>query len=142
MTAHPGSVSTGQAAGESDDDSQPTRVLVIDDNQDAADTVGMLLSRQGYVVRVGYDPFTVIDLVHDFCPDVVILDIGMPGKSGLEVAQELRDTLAKQPALVALTSYGTSADRQRGFDAGFDRYCVKPLRSSELRAVIESCPVR
>lgn len=112
------------------------RVLLVDDNPDVCDLFAAVLAREGHIIEIAYDGFAALDLARVFQPEVVVLDIGMPGKTGLEVAREMRECLELQPLLVALTAYGTEADRQRGFDAGFDHYCVKPARASELRALV------
>jgi PAS domain S-box-containing protein len=110
---------------------QPTatslRVLVVDDNVDTVATLALLAKESGYDVRTAYDGSTVLEAALDYRPDVVLLDIGLPGLNGLDVAKQLRQQPALQNAvLVAMTGYGGESDLQRSFAAGFDHHLVKP----------------
>jgi two-component system, chemotaxis family, CheB/CheR fusion protein len=112
------------------------RLLVVDDNQDAAFTLGMLLKHAGGEVATAFDGETAIEIAQTFEPDVVLLDIGLPGIDGYEVARRLRKQLAGQAAVVALTGFGQEKDRRLCFEAGFDAYLVKPVDEAVLRKVI------
>jgi PAS domain S-box-containing protein len=114
------------------------RILVVDDNQDVADSLGMLLQLSGYDVQTVYDGPLALATISSYKPDVVLLDIGMPGMNGYEVARQVR----KQPGfedlpLVALTGWGQEEDRQRSKEAGFNHHIVKPVDSEILERVLE-----
>jgi signal transduction histidine kinase len=116
-------------------DTQHLRVLVVDDNRDAAETLGMLLEMEGHAVHVGHDGRQALQLAEDLRPDLVFLDIGLPDMSGYDVAKRLRALPELGDVmLVALTGWGTHEDRQRTREAGFDRHLTKP---AELPAVEE-----
>jgi signal transduction histidine kinase/ActR/RegA family two-component response regulator len=111
----------------------PTRVLVVDDNEDAADTLSMLLDASGFVVRVAYTPQSALDAVTSFQPEIVLMDIGLPEMDGYEVARRLRS--GDRPfggRLVALTGYGQERDVRRAHDAGFDAHLTKPVEPETL----------
>ena len=109
------------------------RVLVVDDNIDAAESLAMVLRIGGHEVEVANDGDTAIRAAQTFGPDVVFLDIGIPGKNGYEVARLLRQSPgAERLFLVALTGWGTDEDRARSKEAGFDHHLTKP---AELRSV-------
>ena len=114
------------------------RVLIADDNRDAADTLCRLLALYGYEVRSVYDGDAALDVCESFRPHVAVLDIGMPLKSGYDVARELRARYGAGIRLVALTGWGTDADVQRARDAGFDHHLTKPVDPQDLNAVISS----
>jgi CheY-like chemotaxis protein len=109
------------------------RVLLVDDNQDAADTASALLEISGYEVKVAYDPGIALTILDQFTPQVAVLDIGLPGMSGYELAARLRSHRnGANCHLVALTGYGTSADVANAFEAGFDQHLVKPAPPDAL----------
>ena len=113
------------------------RVLVVDDNHDAADSLGMLLQYLGAETMTVHDGRACLDAVKTFQPAVVLLDLGMPGMSGLEVAKRLRaDPLHGQTTLVALTGWGQREDRRRTQEAGFDYHLVKPADLSTLQSIL------
>ena len=113
------------------------RVLVVDDNHDAADTLGMLLQALGAEVQVVHDGRSALDSMRTFRPAVVLLDLGMPGMSGLEVARRVReDPEFVGIRLVALTGWGQREDRRRTTEAGFDYHLVKPADVSALHAIL------
>jgi len=104
------------------------RVLVVDDNRDAADTLGEALSRAGHQVRIVYDGPSALAVAEEFELDVAFLDIGLPVMDGYEVARRLRGrSWHSRPSLIALTGYGQATDRQRAAEAGFDLHLVKPI---------------
>jgi signal transduction histidine kinase/ActR/RegA family two-component response regulator len=114
------------------------KILVVDDNEDAADTCATLLELSGYAVRVAYTPETALEVLREFAPDVAILDIGLPGMSGYALARHMRAApLSYRGALVALTGYGQAADMAYSRDAGFDAHLTKPVAASDLLGWIE-----
>jgi CheY-like chemotaxis protein len=112
-------------------------VLVVDDNQDAANTMAAVLEATGYRVHVVYDGLAALAAVEAFAPDAVLLDIGLPGLSGLEVAERLRAELPQPPRLIAVTGFGTDEDRQASARAGFDAHLTKPVVISELTRLLD-----
>jgi PAS domain S-box-containing protein len=103
------------------------RVLVVDDNVDTVTTLALLVTESGHEVRTAYDGTAVLEAALDYRPNIVLLDIGLPGLNGFEVAKQLRLQPALQSTvLVAMTGYGGVSDFQRSFDAGFDHHLVKP----------------
>jgi CheY-like chemotaxis protein len=116
---------------------QPRRILVVDDNRDAADSTGTLLVLWGHEVRVAYDGPSAITLARDYRPDVCLLDLGMPQLDGYQVAAELRrDPALAGLRLVAMTGYDGEADQQRSRAAGFDAHLVKPVEIAALQEVL------
>jgi PAS domain S-box-containing protein len=113
------------------------RVLVADDNKDAADALAMLLEFAGHEVRVAHGGRAALSLAQTFRPDVAILDIGMPELSGYDVAKELRrEPWGARMCLVALTGWGQDEDRQRAKNAGFDRHLTKPVDADALELLL------
>jgi PAS domain S-box-containing protein len=113
------------------------RLLVVDDNVDAADSLAMLLRLQGHEVRVAHDGLAALELAKSYLPEMVFLDIGMPGMDGYEVARRLR----RQPGLenvrlTALTGWGQAEDRRRTAEAGFDHHLVKPAEPNALESLL------
>lgn len=115
----------------------PCRIMVVDDNRDAADILGILLRMQGHVVQVARDGFAAVQMAPTFNPDVVLLDIGLPGLDGYAVARQLRRLQSgRSLCLIALTGYGQDEDRERSRAAGFDHHIVKPVEPSELSELL------
>ncbi|HZN47390.1 MAG TPA: response regulator, partial [Ramlibacter sp.] len=113
------------------------RVLLVDDNQDAADTAAALLELAGYEVKVAYDPGVALAVLDHFTPGVAVLDIGLPGLSGYELAARVRaHPHGANCYLVALTGYGTAADVAKAHEAGFQRHLVKPAPPEALLQAI------
>jgi signal transduction histidine kinase/ActR/RegA family two-component response regulator len=113
------------------------RLLVVDDNRDAADSLAMLLRLQGHEVRVAHDGLAALELAKDYRPEMVFLDIGMPGMDGYEVARRLRQTPGLEKVVVAaLTGWGQQEDRRRTADAGFDHHLVKPPEPKVLERLL------
>ena len=113
------------------------RVLVVDDNVDTAQTLAMFLEALGHVVRMSHDGPTALKAALDYRPNVVLLDIGLPGLNGYEVAKRMR----QQPGLnnivlVAITGYGQEADRQRSQEAGFNYHLVKPADFGKVQEIL------
>ncbi len=113
-----------------------TRVLVADDNRDAADTLCRILSLYGYEVRSAYDGRAALEVCESFRPHVAVLDIGMPLKSGYDLARDLRARQGGELTLIALTGWGSEADVRRARDAGFDHHLTKPVDPQRLNEVI------
>ena len=112
------------------------RVLVADDNRDAADSLQRILALYGHEVRVAYDGRAAVRLGEEFRPRVAILDIGMPGTNGYDVARALRSRNGPQVTLVALTGWGQEADRRRAIEAGFDHHLTKPVDPGTLHDLL------
>jgi PAS domain S-box-containing protein len=113
------------------------RVLVADDNRDAADTLGLLLELYGHEVRIAHSGNAALEVAHSFRPDVALLDIAMPDLSGYEVARTLRGNgHCPDIMLIALTGYGQDGDKERAQEAGFDHHLTKPVDPSKLEALI------
>jgi CheY-like chemotaxis protein/two-component sensor histidine kinase len=111
------------------------RVLVVDDNQDAADSLSTFLQMKGHQTRTVYSGNEAIQEVLAFGPEVVLLDIGLPGMNGYDVAAKIRG-IDSAIQLIALTGYGQSADRRRSAAAGFDVHLTKPVAMEELEAAL------
>jgi CheY-like chemotaxis protein len=114
------------------------RVLVVDDNADAADSLAMLLQVRGEQVRVAYDGEEALAAEAEFLPDVILLDIGMPKLSGYEVAKRVRELRGPAVLIVAITGWGQEDDRQRAREAGFDHHFTKPVDYAVLLDIIDS----
>jgi PAS domain S-box-containing protein len=115
------------------------RVMVADDNTDAADALAMLLELAGHEVRVAHCGRAALSVAQVFRPEVALIDIGMPDLSGYEVAKELRrESWGARIHLIALTGWGRDDDRQRAKDAGFDRHMTKPVDPEAVEAVISN----
>ena len=117
--------------------SSPRRVLVVDDNLDAAEGLAMLLTLKGHQVSTAYDGQGALDRARELQPDVVLLDIGLPRLDGFEVARRLREEHPRRRMLlVALTGYGQERDRLRAREAGFDHHLLKPVRLEMLEQLL------
>jgi CheY-like chemotaxis protein len=108
-------------------------VLVVDDNEDAADLLREILSCLGHRVEVAYDGATALKLAESFRPEVALLDIGMPVMNGYELAARLRKSAAPIPRLIAISGYGAEAISGEG---GFDQHLIKPFDVNRLRELI------
>src|SRR5690606_40928282 len=114
------------------------RALVLDDNRDAADTLSMMLGLLGFEVRTLYDPVAFEQAFTMFEPHAVFLDVGMPGRSGYDVAAAVRAAPGGEGVLlVAVTGWGQPEDRQRTSDAGFDHHLVKPPELEKIREICQ-----
>ena len=112
------------------------RVLVVEDDHDSAQSLAMLLKLWGHRVEVALDGTRALDSARSFDPEIVLLDIGIPGMDGYEVAERLRSEHGAALKLVALTGYGREDDRKRAHDAGFDWHLTKPLEPPRLREML------
>jgi two-component system CheB/CheR fusion protein len=116
-----------------------TRLLVVDDNIDAADAISTLLSLNGYEVTAAHDPDEAMRRAAQFDPDVILLDIGLPGMTGYELARKFHgDRVAARAKLIAITGYGQPGDTDQAREAGFDGYLVKPVDLDQLHARIDA----
>jgi CheY-like chemotaxis protein/anti-sigma regulatory factor (Ser/Thr protein kinase) len=115
------------------------RVLVVDDNVDAAQTLGLLLKATGHDARMAFDGVNAVKVALEFLPNIVLLDIGLPGLDGYEVAKRLRqDSSLDGVVLVALTGYGQATDKLRSQDAGFNHHLVKPTDFMKIKEILAS----
>jgi PAS domain S-box-containing protein len=112
------------------------RVLIADDNRDAADTLGRILSLYGYEVRTAYDGSAALEVCETFRPHAAVLDIGMPVRTGYDVARVLRARRGAELRLIALTGWGSEDDVQRAREAGFDHHLTKPADPRMLNEMI------
>ncbi len=138
-------VAAKQAAGDGSSPGSRTsaiankRILVVDDNEDAADSLVMILKLFGADVRVARNGPDALEVFRDFEARIVLLDIGMPGMDGYEVARRIRDEFGgRRTALVALTGWGQEEDRRKAREAGFDHHLVKPAEIDALQALLSS----
>lgn len=113
------------------------RVLVVDDNVDAAETMALLLEALGYKSSIAHGGLAAIEAVKAHDPDIVLLDIGLPDLSGHEVARRLRAELINPPPLIAVTGYGQASDRETSLEAGFRAHLTKPVDVDKLAALLE-----
>ena len=121
-------------------DSTPKRrLLVVDDNRDAAESMSMLLEMWGHDVAYAYDGPSALETAEQWQPQAVFLDIGLPGMDGYEVAEKLRKLPhAKDAVLIAITGYGQEDDLLRSQRAGIDHHLIKPVAPDALRSLIDS----
>lgn len=113
------------------------KVLIVDDNEDAARNVGLLLELDGFEVTLAHAGKTALEVAFDQMPDVVLLDIGLPGMSGYDVARHLRKHACfRSTRLIAMTGYGRESDRRESEAAGFDHHLVKPVEFEKLRGLL------
>ncbi|MDH0864463.1 ATP-binding protein [Mitsuaria sp. GD03876] len=135
----PAPAASAPAAAE-DDGPIDARLLLVDDNRDAADTTAELLRLMGAQVEVAYDGHSALDTVHALRPDAILLDIGMPDMDGHEVARRLREMgdAIGRPRLIALTGWGQEQDREKTRAAGFDDHMVKPVDLDALKATLKA----
>jgi PAS domain S-box-containing protein len=123
----------GAAAQAAHADPPPHRLLVVDDNVDAAQTLAAMLSLHGQDVRTAFSGYEALQVAEAWRPDVAVLDIGMPGLNGYELCQRLREqSHGRPPLLIACTGWGQEADRERAHAAGFDFHLVKPIEPATL----------
>lgn len=111
-------------------------MLVVDDNQDAADCLTALVRMWGHDACTAYEGLSALDLARSFGPQIVLLDISMPGMDGWEVARRLRQEHGRTPTIVATTGLGQDDDRKRSREAGFDAHWVKPIDLEALKRLL------
>jgi CheY-like chemotaxis protein len=112
------------------------RILVVDDNQDAANATAMLIAEIGGDARVAYDGDSALAMLHEYRPDVILLDIGMHGLDGYETCRRIRAALGKGIVLVALTGFGQEQDKEKATRAGFNAHLTKPADEAALRGIL------
>ena len=115
--------------------SEPLRVLIVDDNRDAAAMLSMLLSFSGHETHTVHDGLSAVEAATALEPDLILLDIGLPGINGYEAARRIREGhagKARRPVLFAVTGWGQKEDRRRSHEAGFDDHLVKPVDAVAL----------
>jgi CheY-like chemotaxis protein len=109
------------------------RIVIVEDNPDAAQSLAMFLQMVGHDIRIAHNGVEALEATETDVPDLMLIDIGLPGIDGFEVARRIRARPALRGAvLMALTGYGSSEDRERALAAGFDGYLVKPVDPDEL----------
>jgi CheY-like chemotaxis protein len=114
------------------------RLLIADDNADAADALAAVLRSEGFEVAIAYDGMEAIDRAADMRPDAVLLDLGMPRMDGFEAARRLREAHGPGLCIAALTGWGEEKDRERTRAAGFDAHLVKPVTVESLRQILDT----
>jgi two-component system CheB/CheR fusion protein len=125
------------AAGRTVTTDRRRRVLVVDDITDSAESLARLLRRWGHEVHLAHDGPSALSAARSTAPEIVLLDIGLPGMDGYEVARQLRqDPDQSTTVLVALTGYSQLTDRQQTHDAGFDEHLIKPVDTTLLRTLL------
>src|SRR5690242_10095370 len=117
------------------------RVLVVDDNEDAAMSLAMMLDVMGYDVRTAHDGLEAVRAADEFLPEAALLDIGLPHLSGYDVARHIRGKMGADVLLVAITGWGTAEDVRKSQEAGFDHHFTKPADPERLKKILlTECP--
>ncbi len=118
---------------------KPRRLMVVDDNKDAAESMSMLFELWGHEVLCAYDGRAALEAAAKYRPDAVFLDIGLPGMDGYEIAERLREQPESAKAvLVAITGYGQDEDRRRSREVGIDHHLVKPVAPETLHKLLDT----
>ena len=130
-------------AGESDSTrtigGSAIRILVVDDNRDAADSCATLLELSGHEVRTAYSGLSALKILEQFRPQAILLDIGLPDVTGYEVARRIRSSgWGRDVPLIAITGWGQESDRRLAFEAGFDHHLTKPVESETVESLLKS----
>jgi len=113
------------------------RVLVVDDNVDVAETTAALLEALGHEAHVQFDGKGALEAARRLDPEIVLLDIGMPGMDGYELARRLREDAQRHPRIIAMSGWGQDADRRKSADSGIDLHLVKPVKVEDLLAALK-----
>jgi PAS domain S-box-containing protein len=131
-----------QSAGVEESRERPRRrILVVDDNRDAADSLAMTLRLAGHELHTAYDGPEAVEAAAQFRPDIVLLDIGLPRLNGYEVAHRIREQpRGKEVSLVAVTGWGQEEDKRRAREAGFDHHLTKPVAPADLQPLLDVTP--
>jgi CheY-like chemotaxis protein len=116
-------------------------ILIVEDNADARDALRVLLELDGHAVEAAGEGHAALDLARAKDPDVALVDIGLPGMDGFEVARRLRALDPRRPVLIALTGYGQPEDRRRATEAGFDGLLVKPVDPGTLSGLLATLEI-
>lgn len=124
------------------ENSRASRVLIVDDNVDAAESLSLFLQLSGHVTAVGHSGAEALEKAQEFKPEVILLDIGLPDQTGYDVCRQLRKTtIGKNAVIAALTGWGQDDDKRLSREAGFDHHLVKPVEPDSLNAWISQLPV-
>jgi CheY-like chemotaxis protein len=116
-----------------------TRILIVDDSTDQAESLGRLLTILGHSIRTTSTGEEGIEIIKQFRPHVALIDIGLPGINGYELARRIRETASvRDTVLVAQTGWGQEEDRRRSSEAGFDHHLVKPLEMADLTEILNT----
>jgi signal transduction histidine kinase/FixJ family two-component response regulator len=122
-------------------EASPRRIMIVEDQRDAAEMLSMVLTAQSHQVFVAPDGHAALRAVGQFRPDIMLIDIGLPGMSGYDLAERIRsDSSLGHVVLVALTGYGGTEDRARALECGFDRHVVKPIDEHGLEDLLRETP--
>jgi CheY-like chemotaxis protein len=116
-------------------------ILIVEDNPDARDALRVLLELDGHAVEAASEGQTALEIARAKNPDVALVDIGLPGIDGFEIARRLRALDARRPVLIALTGYGQPEDRRRATEAGFDELLVKPVDPTALSGLLATLEI-
>jgi PAS domain S-box-containing protein len=131
------SPAAGPSVGELDVPTLSCRVIIVDDNRDAAEMMSMLVTEMGGTARTAHDAASGLSAVREFLPDIVFLDIGMPGMDGYEACRRIRHEASDKPVfIVAVTGWGQSNDKKLALDAGFDAHLTKPVDPALLGRIL------
>lgn len=134
-------VGHGDDANEGDSPTARRRILVVDDNRDAASSLAMMLTMMGNETQTAHDGLEALEVAVAFRPDVILLDIGMPRLNGYDAARRIRqEAWGKNVVLVALTGWGQEEDRRRSEEAGFDNHMIKPVVPAVLEKLLAAMP--
>jgi CheY-like chemotaxis protein len=125
-----------QPAPDADAVTTPLRILIVDDNVDAADALAMILQLEGHETRAAYSAEFALAELPAFLPHVALLDIGLPGMTGYELAQRMREASGSSLRLIAVSGYGQAQDRALSRAAGFDAHLVKPVLIDDLAPLL------
>jgi CheY-like chemotaxis protein len=122
----------------SQDSTCQARILVVDDNADTAHGLARLLTRRGYAVKIAFDGRAGLETARQYRPQIILLDIGLPGMDGFEVAAELRrESCCEDALLIAISGYGQAEDLRQSRAAGFDHHLIKPVDLGQLHQLLE-----
>jgi signal transduction histidine kinase/ActR/RegA family two-component response regulator len=125
------------AEGPREDGGRKRRILVVDDNRDAADSLALMLQMMGHETRTAYDGVAAVEAAAKFRPEVVVLDIGLPKRNGYEAARQIRrQGWGEALVLIALTGWGQEEDKRRALEAGFDHHLTKPVDAADLERLL------
>jgi two-component system, sensor histidine kinase len=116
-------------------------ILIVEDNADARDALRMLLELDGHVVEAAAEGVEALEIARAKDPDIALVDIGLPGIDGYEVARRVRSLDPRRPLLIALTGYGQPEDRRRATEAGFDSLLVKPVDPAALTDLLATLEI-
>ncbi|HEY4312174.1 MAG TPA: PAS domain S-box protein [Pirellulales bacterium] len=130
--------SSAVAANRAQATSHQLRILVVDDNRDTATTASLLLKASKHEVREAYEGYAALETFKAFKPDVALLDLGLPGLNGFEVAQKLREAGFSREILIAVSGYGQPEDRRRSQEAGFNYHLIKPVHHADLIKILNT----